>query len=252
MEPRFGTIVRASLYITACLALSCAQWDDHWRKSSKTTQTKGETPPALQQIDRKATDVVVTVPTGDWPRVYALIQDINDTWLDFRNQVYGLEVPLVARPASSSISPRSTFVDRLDAAVYVLQYAATAQDSSRTMNTANLISALAGDLYEYYTPSIPPEIHRINVLERQVVLDAADDNLADIAVVLTQIREAWHQVRPSVETKSSIVFANQIEESIAGQQAAFDNGDNEVLTSRAKKTLEMLGEAERLYQVTSD
>ena len=193
---------------------------------------------------------MITVPTGDWPRVYALIQDINETWLDFRNQVYGVESPLVARPSGTTLSPRSTYVDRLDAAVYVLQYAATAQDASRTMNTANLISALAGDLYGYYAPTIPPEIHRISVLERQVVLDAADDNLTDIAGVLDQIREAWHRVRPSVEDKTSTAFANQIEESIVGQQVALDNGDNEVLTSRAKRTLELLAEVQQIYQMT--
>jgi hypothetical protein len=139
----------------------------------------------------------------------------HQTWLDYRNQVYGLEPSQVGRPADGLISPRGVYVDRLDAAVYVLQYAATAQDPSRTMNTANLISALAGDLYEYYTPAIPPEIHRLTVLERQVVLDAADDNLVDVAAILGEARDLWHRVRPSVEAKTSVVYANQIEESLA-------------------------------------
>jgi hypothetical protein len=44
-----------------------------------------------------------------------------------------------------------------------------------------------------------------------------------------------------------VTYANQIEASLAGQQAAPDNGDNEVLTARAKKNLELLSEVERLY-----
>jgi hypothetical protein len=247
MEPRFGAIVRATLCITVGLMLSCAQWNDRWHKTAKVSRAKIDTPPALQQIDRKATDIVVTVPTGDWPRVYALVQDVNETWLDYRNQVYGLEVPQVAQPSGQTVTPQRVYVDRIDAAVYVLQYAATAQDSSRTMGMANLISALAGDLFEYYTPTIPPEVHKLAVLERQVILDAADNNLVDISFILSQARDAWHNVRPSVEAKTSVVYANQIEESLAGQQTALDNGDIEVLTSRAKKTLELLGDVERLY-----
>jgi hypothetical protein len=245
MELRFGTIVRATLFVTAGMMMSCAEPGGH--STSRTSKIKNDTPPALQQIDHKAIDVVVAVPTGDWPRVYALIQDINATWLDYRNQVFGVEVPHVAMTVRDNPSPRKVYVDRLDAAVYVLQYAATAQDSSRTMNVANLISALAGDLFEYYTPTIPPDIHRLSVLERQVILDAADDNMADIPGILDQAQQTWRRIRPSVELKTNITYADQIEESLAGQQAALDNGDNEVLTSRAKKTLELLSTAERLY-----
>ncbi len=247
MEPRFGAIVRASMYVTVCMMLSCSQWNDDWGKTAKAPKAKVDTPPTLQQLDRKATDVVVTVPTGDWPRVYALVQDINQTWLDYRNQVYGQEAPQVVRAPEGTTSPKNVLVDRIDAAIYVLQYAATAQDPSRTMNTANLISSLTGDLYEYYTPAIPPGIHRLNVLQRQIVLDAADDNLADVAVILDQSREVWRKVRPAVEAKTSVVYASQIEENLAAQQDALDDEDCEILTAKAKKNLELLGEVERLY-----
>ena len=41
--------------------------------------------PSLQRIGQRAEAIVVSVPTEDWPRVYAYIREISDAWQDYKH-----------------------------------------------------------------------------------------------------------------------------------------------------------------------
>jgi len=104
--------------------------------------------PALQKIGQRAEAIVVTVPTEDWPRVYAYIQEISDAWQDYKH-------PTVNPSLEPRRLPAGMLVGNLDAAMAALKEGAAARDSARTIKAANDVNAAAVELYAYYSPTIP-------------------------------------------------------------------------------------------------
>lgn len=144
--------------------------------------------PSLQRIGQRAEAIVVSVPTEDWPRVYAYIREISDAWQDYKR-------PTVNPSPEPRRFPAGMLVGNLDAA---LKEAAAVRDAARTVKAASDVNAVAAELYGYYNPTIPPEIHRLQALERQVVKASADNDLDGVSDTLTTIRGTWDRVRPTV------------------------------------------------------
>jgi len=196
--------------------------------------------PALQRIGQRAEAIVVSVPTEDWPRVYAYIREISDAWQDYKR-------PTVNPSPEPRRFPASMLVSQLDAAVAALKDASAARDSARTIKAANDVNAAAVELYAFYNPTIPPEINTLQALERQVVKASADGDLDGLSDTLTTVRDTWDRAKPTVSTRVGDQVIRGFDQYIADQQAALAAGNSEELSARAKKALAMLDEMSRLY-----
>jgi hypothetical protein len=194
----------------------------------------------LQKIDAQAEAIIVTVPTADWPRVFAYVRDINDTWHDYRR-------PTV-EPALEPLRPPGTMLERdLGAAVAGLQRAAATRNATGTMAAADQVGIRAMDLYQYYRPGIPPELRQLQVLEKRIVIDAARNDLDRAATSLRRLGTTWQRVRPAVLARGGDHTVLILDTNLADQRSALDAGDQEALAARAQIALGLIRELQRLY-----
>jgi hypothetical protein len=208
-------------------------------ESPEVAAIRTNVPPMLLRIDEKAESVVATVPTGDWPRVFADVRDINDLWA-------GYQRPTVTAPTETLRPPGTMLGRELGAAVATLRRVAAARDSTATMKAANTVSARALDLFEYYRPAIPPDVRRLRSLERQIVIDAADRNLGGVSQSLNRLQAVWRRARTSVLASAGDTVVHELEENIAAQRAALAARDHASLTYRAENALVLLGEIQEV------
>jgi hypothetical protein len=213
------------------------------RQESHVQVTRSEQdriPPALQRIGQRAEGIVLAVPTDNWPRVYAYIQEIDDAWKDYKH-------PTVSPPSEPAGFPARLMVRELDAALASLKRAAAARDATGTMKAANDVNAVATDLFAFYNPTMPPDMHSLAVLERRILLDSADGDLTRASSTLSSVRNAWDRVRTTIFDHVGHSVVSEFDRHIIDQQAALDAGDSNRLSSTAKQALTMIDQMERLY-----
>jgi len=197
-------------------------------------------PPALQRIGRRAEGIVLAVPKEDWPRVYAYIREIEDTWKDYKQ-------PTVQPPAEPPRYPARLLVRQLDAVLAALKRAAGTRDAARTMKAANDVNAVAVDLFAFYNPTLPPDMNRLAVLERRILLDSADGDLTSASDTLDRVRGAWDRVRTRISGHVGHTVVSEFDRRIADQQAALDANDGDKLSATARQALTMIDQMQRPY-----
>jgi hypothetical protein len=198
----------------------------------------GNVPPALREIGARAMNIIDLAALGDWPRVYADVRDIDDRWSDYKH-------PTVV-PPSYPRPPDTLLYSRLDTALARLRDAVTARHTRDTMAAANDVNAAAIDLIVYYHPSVPPDLYRLTVLERKILVDSWDGRIDTAPDTLIEVRRTWERVRPAVVAGSSEEVAEAFDSNLADQQAAFDARESERLGDDAQNALIMLNEMEQL------
>jgi len=102
-------------------------------------------------------------------------------------------------------------------------------------------------MFALFHPRVPSAIGRLDVLERQVILDVAAVDYVAAETDLTKTKSVWEQVKPSVLDHNGKDVAAQFEASLTAQQSALDAQDEAALTSEARDGLEIVDVLERLY-----
>jgi hypothetical protein len=194
--------------------------------------------PTLQRIGQRAQEIILAAADDNWPRIYAYLAEVRDAWQDYQRPT--------AVPPSSSRSSGTLLYGRLDAALARLRAAAAAQAKGATMRAANDVDAAALDLFEYYNPAIPSDLHRLRVLEQRVVLDATDGRIDAVAATLKEARDAWRRVRATVTANSSPSVTAAFETNLRAQEAALRRGDSEELAAQARQAMDLIQGMQRL------
>jgi hypothetical protein len=200
-------------------------------------------PSALQRISERAEDIILAATDENWPRVYRHIRDLSDAWADYQN-------PTVV-PVQSPRPPATLLHGELGAVLARLREAAAARQVAEVVRAAHDLDAAAVGLAEYYHPALPPDLHQLRMLQRQIVLASAEGRLEAAAATLARARGTWAQVRPIIEANSSPNVVNTFEDNLAAQHAALSRGDSEALASYARLAVTMLNEMQQLsYRAT--
>jgi hypothetical protein len=225
----------------ACLiVVLLASCGEHKSESGAVWAIRAGVPPALQKIAERAEAIIATVPTGDWPRIYAYSREIKDAWIDYKN-------PTVSAWSARFRPPAVIFVQELDAAVAALYDAQAARDAAGTLRAANDISASALDLSEYYHPSVPPNLRTLTVLQRRVMTAAAAGDLDDASQTLDHLDLLWQRLRPTLQDRTDAEVIRALENGLAAQRAALATGDQEVLIANAQSTLNLMNWMQQAY-----
>lgn len=194
----------------------------------------GAVPDSLQTIEAAAEDIIDSAPTGHWDRINADVTDIAKSWKAYQAQ------------ASKDGAPQAT-QDALSTALVKLQTASAAKDALATMQSANELSAAVIELFAIYHPKVPADIGRLDVWERQVVLDVAAHNYDAAAASLAKVKSVWDNVKASVLEHDGKDVAAPFLASIAKQEQALLAKDGATLTSEAENGLELIDALEGLY-----
>lgn len=198
-----------------------------------------EPPTALQRISERAEGIMIAVPAEDWPRVYAFVQDIDNTWRDYKN-------PAMTGIAAPPQYPTGLLLGDLDAAVAGLKYGAAARDAEGTIKAAGEVSGAVAVLIGYYNPDRPSALHRIAMQEKQIMIQATEGDLAAASANLENIRIAWDRARPTVRDRTSDVVVQGFDQLIAEQRAAIQARNLPRLASGAKDALRMINDMQQL------
>lgn len=194
----------------------------------------GVVPDSLQTIEGAAEDIIDFAASGNWDKINADVTSIADSW-----KVY--------QPQAGKDGAQQATQDALSSALAKLQTASAAKDAAGTMQSANDLSAAVIELFAVYNPKVPADIGRLDVWERQVVLDVAANNYDAAAASLAKVKSVWESVKPSVLEHNGKDVAAQFDTSIATQEQALTAKDGATLTSEAKNGLEIVDALEKLY-----
>ena len=195
----------------------------------------GVVPDSLQAIEEAAEDIIDYVPSGNWDRVNTDVQVMASAWQEYQAESGNAEVSQELKDAMTS-------------ALGQLQTASQAKDASDTLQASNDVSAAVINLFSLYDPQIPTDIGRLDVLERQVILDVAAQDYDAAVTTFSTIKTVWEKVKPSVTEHNGEDVIAQFEASLAIQKSALDTKDDAALTNEAKLALELVDELENVFR----
>jgi hypothetical protein len=202
--------------------------------TSGSVSTTGVVPGSLVTIEAAAEDIIDFAPSGGWDKISKDVTDIANAWKSYQ-------------PQASQAGASQEVQDVMNAALSKLQSASTSKDASATMQASNDVSAAVVELFALYSPKVPADIGRLDVLERQVILDVAAKDYSAAKTSLAKVMSVWSQVKPSVLEHNGKDVAAQFQESLDTQVVRLDSKNYTDLTNEARNALEIVDELEGLY-----
>jgi len=194
----------------------------------------GLVPNSLQTIEAAAEDIIDLAPSGGWDRIGTDVTDIADAWKSYQ-------------PQANKDGASQELQAAMMSAIGKLETASAAKDSAGTMQGSNDVSAAVVELFSLYNPKVPAEISRLDVLERQVILDVAAKDYSSAEANLKKSMSVWEKVKPSVLEHNGEEVAAQFDVSLDEQAFALRAKDDATLTNTAKAGLEIVDALEGLY-----
>jgi hypothetical protein len=191
-------------------------------------------PKPLHRIEASAEAIIDLAPAGSWDQVGEKLTTITTAW-----NVYQ---PQAAAAGASQIHEQA-----LSSALDRLRTAAAAKDAAITRQAANDLGAAVLDLFALYNPSTPADIGRLDVLERQIALDAAANNFTAAAASFAKTKATWEHLKPSILSHNGKSVVEKFESSLAIQASSLQAQDIAALTSEVNVGLELVDELEKLY-----
>jgi hypothetical protein len=198
-----------------------------------------EPPTSLQVISERAEGIVIAVPAEDWPRVYAYIKDIENTWRDYKH-------PTTTGAAIPRRFPTGMLFGDLDAALTGLKDEAAVKNVPGTIKAAGNVSGAVATLIGFFNPDRPSALYRLAVNEKLIMIHATDGNLPAASTTLDNVRVAWDRARPAVLDRTEDVVVQGFDRLIAEQQAAIQARNLPRLASGARDALRMLNDMQQL------
>src|SRR5574342_725912 len=189
--------------------------------------TTRKIPDNLATIEAQAEDIIDFAPGGNWQRISTDVTAISDAWTAYR-------------PEAQKDGATQTMLDSFNSAFANLKTAASNQDKTGTMQASNDISAVVIDLFDLYHPAISADVGRLDVLERQVILDATKGNYPGVGDDLAKINKIWGTLKSAILEHDGGEVADQFEASLATQAKASDAKDVKALTDEANNALELV------------
>ena len=198
------------------------------------TANPGVVPSSLVTIEAAAEDIIDFAPSGGWDKIDKDVTDIENAWKAYQ-------------PQADQAGASKEIQDAMTSALAKLETASASKDASGTMQGSNDVSAAVVELFALYSPKVPADIGRLDVLERQVILDVAAKDYSAAMKSLAKTKSAWEEVKPSVLEHEGKEVAAQFEASLAAQESALNAKDDATLTKEARDGLEIVDALEGLY-----
>jgi hypothetical protein len=211
------------LLLTACAA-----------KPAATPAPTGALPNSLVTIEAAAEDIIDLAPSGGWDKINKDVTDIANAWKAYQ-------------PQAGKDGASQEIQDAMNTALSDLQAAAASKDASTTMQGSNDVSAAVVELFALYSPKVPADIGRLDVLERQVILDVAAKDYSAATKSLSKTMSVWREVKPSVLAHDGKEVAAQFDASLEIQAVAVDSKNDTQLNNEARNGLEIVDALEGLY-----
>jgi hypothetical protein len=238
-------IVAAGIVAAAALALGACGSSGSTSLSSGPTVAAGSVAPALtstgqpvpkplDELEAQSEDVIDVVPGGKWDQVASDVATVDTAWAAYQTQGAADGAP------DAILTGMKTAVAALDAA-------SRAQDPTGTMQAANDLSAGVVELYGLYDVGRPVGIGRLDVIGRQIVLDAAAKDQAGVQQHIAAATAQVTALEPDLGDHDGSKVIEQSHELLAAMTAASSTKDYATVTAKANDFLEAVDSMEELY-----
>ncbi|HMN29933.1 MAG TPA: hypothetical protein PKE45_17405 [Caldilineaceae bacterium] len=224
----------AALICGACIAPPAAPTTDA-QEPAMTKAATGPVPAALTTMEADAEDIMDYVPTGNWPRIDQDARHLAEAWQVYLPQADKEDAPQAIQTAMAAALER-------------LQTAVRTHTAAATLQAANDVSAAVVELFANYNSVIPADIGRLDVLERQVILDVQAGDWTKTAQTLDQTMVVWSKVRSSALAHQGKQAVDQYDASLAMQADWLQARNAAKLTAEVKNGLEIVDALEAVYQ----
>lgn len=202
---------------------------------SEGSEGRAKVPEPLDTIEAQAEDIIDVVPAGQWDKVDADVATIVEAWGSYR-------------PQALADGAEQALADRFDAALVDLGASADAKEPQETMQAANDLSAATVEFYGLYDTGRPVDIGRLDVIGRQIVLEADRQDVAAAGSQVDKAQAIWDGgLEADVLDHDGKKVAEDTDANLAALQKARAAGDFAALRSRASEFLEIVDDMERLY-----
>jgi hypothetical protein len=201
---------------------------------NRTDAKPGNVPEPLNTIEVQAEDIIDLAPADNWEKVTANVAAISEAWQSYQTQAANDKAP-------------QPFQEALTAALDRLQKTSAAKEAAGTLQAANDLSAAVIDLFTVYQPPMTTDLGRLDVLERQAVLDVAADDFTAAADSLAKTNAVWARLKPVVLALNGSDVATQFENSLTTQQEALNTENASALTTEANNGLELVDALDKLF-----
>jgi hypothetical protein len=181
----------------------------------------------LAELEAGVEAIFRLAPAGDWSGVTEQVNAMTEAWY-----AHGEEVSLAGAPQAT--------LNSLDASLFDLSAAATAQDGNATLQAANLVSAAVADLYDVYLPPPSGDLRRLAMIERQLWLDATSGNAEVIEGDFAQLQAIWERIAPHIRREGGEAFADQFEASLTAQLQLIQANDPARLQAEIARGMELV------------
>jgi hypothetical protein len=219
----------AALALLAALVLGLSACD------GGSSEGGGKVPEPLDTIEAQAEDIIDIVPAGKWDKVGDDVATVVEAWGTYR-----------ARALKDGAD--QALVDRFDAALVDLGASAEAREPEETMQAANDLSAPTVEFYGLYDTGRPVDIGRLDVIGRQIVLEADRQDAAAAGVQVDKAQSIWDgSLKADILDHDGKDVAGKTDASLAALQRARAAGDFVALRTQANEFLEIVDDMERLY-----
>ena len=191
-------------------------------------------PKPLDELEAQSEDLIDIVPGGKWDQVASDVGSIDTAWAAYQ-------------PLGAAAGAPAAILTGMGTAIAALDTASHGKDPTGTMQAANDLSAGVVELYGLYDVGRPVGIGRLDVIGRQIVLDAA---AKDQTKVQRQIAAAAAQVAAIEADLAAHDGKKVIDEShrlLAAMTAAAAKQDYATVTAKANDFLEAVDSMEQLY-----
>lgn len=199
---------------------------------AQATQTQ-PVPKTLAGIEASSEAIVDAVATKDWKTVAREVASIRSAWSSFRKQAVTDGVP-------------GEMVTAFDDALGRLRRAAKTKQGPQTAQAANDLSAATVEMLGRYSLGHPVEIGRLDVIGRQIVLDAQGSKLAELAAQVAKTQAEWDAIRADVATRSPAIAA-QTDATLQALTEPKIAGDPKAVKTQGVILLEVVDAMEGLY-----
>jgi len=164
----------------------------------------GPVPAEVDQLATAGADLFVAAGAADWAAVTALLDSLNTAWASYRE---------------TGVPPLTA--DGMDLALEALAAAAGGEDAPATQQAANDLAYVVTDLRLRHEEPAAVDVDRMDIVARQIMVDAAADDEAFVLGDVRHLEALWARTFQNVDGSA----ASSIEGQLADLRVAAESGD---------------------------
>lgn len=202
--------------------------------AARATNAAVPVPDPLADIEAQTEDIFDQVPQNSWDTITTDIAAMRKDWSAYRSTAARDGIPA---------GVQAGFTRALD----TLESSAARRDAAATAQAANDASAAAVEMLGHYDLGHPVEIGRLDVIGRQVILDAQQQELTRAQQQIAAANQELTAARASLNAHGGQQVLTQAQATLTEMTRLAQRHDTTGLTTQAKVLLEVVDGMEQLY-----